>query len=384
MAWRWRRRRVINNTNTVCRGGTCLSPTAHIDEIPKYLLKGIFMSSASLPDSKQNPDEPNLDEVIAESRGRAMRFGRLYTLPYWLMFLVFLGIVLGISILTDEIYAGIFDQLKDGIGTTLLVSIASYILALSIAVFVGIVRSNPPQPPQTKETPWKATKRILQTILYNLCTIYVSVMRGLPVLIVLLVTAFIIVPAIREFINGTMIQGLRDVTNNPELADLFWRGSSAPSAIVALAVTYGAYMSETIRAGIQSIHKGQVEAAYSVGMTYIQTMRYIVLPQAFRNVLPPLGNDFVAIIKDSSLLAFLGVRDVTQVAKTSAGRSFRYVETYAIVAFIYLTLVIIASTIVNILEDTINVNRETPNFILRIQQMLGNEEKGKREAESFD
>jgi polar amino acid transport system permease protein len=343
------------------------------------------MSSASVPnDEQRNPNEPNLDDVIAESRGRAMRFGRLYTLPYWLMFLVFLGIVLGISILTDEIYSGIFDQLKEGVGMTIFVSVASYVVALMIAIFVGIVRSNPPAPPQTKETLWRTIKRVIQMIIYNLCTVYVSVMRGLPVLIVLLVTAFIIVPAIREFINGSVIEGLRTATNNPELADLFWRGSSAPSAIVALAVTYGAYMSETIRAGIQSIPKGQVEAAYSVGMTYIQTMRYIVLPQAFRNVLPPLGNDFVAMIKDSSLLAFLGVRDVTQVAKTSAGRSFRYVETYAIVAFIYLTLVIFASTIVNILEDTINVNRETPDFVLRIQRFLGNEEKGKREVESFD
>ena len=111
-------------------------------------------------------------------------------------------------------------------------------------------------------------------------------------------------------------------------------------------------------------------------------MRYIVLPQAFRNVLPPLGNDFVAMIKDSSLLAFLGVRDVTQVAKTSAGRSFRYVETYAIVAFIYLTLVIFASTLVNILEDTINVNRETPKFITRINEFFGKEKR--KSKDSFD
>jgi len=328
-----------------------------------------------------NPNlEPDLDDIIAESRGRAMRMGRLYTLPYWLIFLVILGIILGISIVTDEIYAGIFDQLKEGISTTLVVSIGAYVLALTIGIFVGIVRSNPPTPPQTKETVGRTIKRILKTILYNVCTIYVSVMRGLPVLIVLLVTAFIIVPALRDFINGTVVEGLRTATNNPDFADLFWRGSSAPSAIVALAVTYGAYMSETIRAGIQSIHQGQIEAAYSVGMTYSQTMRYIVLPQAFRNVLPPLGNDFVAMIKDSSLLAFLGVRDVTQVAKTSAGRSFRYVETYAIVAFIYLTLVIIASTLVNILEDTINVNRETPRFVVRINEYFDKDKRKSKES----
>ncbi len=342
------------------------------------------MSSAPEPvNDKRKPDEPDLDQIIAESQGRAMRFGRFYTLPYWLMFLVLIGILLGISIATDEIYAGIFDQLTDGISMTLFVSIASYLLALFLAIIVGIVRSNPPQPPQTSQTIGQLIGRILHVIVYNICTVYVSVMRGLPVLIVLLVTAFILVPAIREFINSGIIDPLRTFTNDPELADLIWRGSSAPSAIMALGVTYGAYMSETIRAGIQSVHKGQSEAAMSVGMTYWQTMRYIILPQAFRNVLPPLGNDFVAMIKDSSLLAFLGVRDVTQIAKTSSGRSFRYIETYAIVAYIYLTLVIIASTIVNIIEDTVNVNRPTPRFILFLQGVFDKEKRKREIIESF-
>lgn len=342
------------------------------------------MSSASQPvEDKPKRNDPDLDEILAESRGRAMRYGRLYTLPYWLIFLIFMGILLGISILTDELYSGIFSQLQEGISTTLFVSMASYVLALMIAIMVGIVRSNPPQPPQTAQTAGQLAGRILHVFVYNICTIYVSVMRGLPVLIVLLVTAFIIVPAIRDLINTGMIEPLRTFANDPNLADLVWRGSSAPSAIMALAATYGAYMSETVRAGIQSIHKGQSEAALSVGMTYWQTMRFIILPQAFRNVLPPLGNDFVAMIKDSSLLAFLGVRDVTQIAKTSSGRSFRYVETYAIVAFIYLTLVIIASTIVNIIEDTVNVNKDTPNFIVRLQELIGGD-KRKRKTESFD
>ncbi len=328
--------------------------------------------------------QPDLDEITAQSRGRAMRFSRLYTLPYWLIFLVIVGILLAISIVTDPIYARIFDQLRAGILMTIFVSAASYAIALMLAIMVGIVRSNPPTPPQTKETAWKAIARVLRILIYNLCTIYVSVMRGIPVLIVLLVTAFIIVPALRGLINDTVVVGLRGLSNDPDIPDLIWRGSSAPSAIMALAITYGAYMSETVRAGIQSIHKGQFEAAYSVGMTYWQTMRLIILPQAFRNVLPPLGNDFVAMIKDSSLLAFLGLRDITQIAKTSSGRSFRYVETYAVVAFIYLTLVIIASTIVNLLEDTISINRETPRVIQRLGALRRGKAKRKPIIESFD
>lgn len=328
--------------------------------------------------------QPDLDEITAQSRGRAMRFSRLYTLPYWLIFLVIVGILLAISIVTDPIYARIFDQLRAGILMTIFVSAASYAIALMLAIMVGIVRSNPPTPPQTKETAWKAMARVFRILIYNLCTIYVSVMRGIPVLIVLLVTAFIIVPALRGLINDTVVVGLRGLSSDPDIPDLIWRGSSAPSAIMALAITYGAYMSETVRAGIQSIHKGQFEAAYSVGMTYWQTMRLIILPQAFRNVLPPLGNDFVAMIKDSSLLAFLGLRDITQIAKTSSGRSFRYVETYAVVAFIYLTLVIIASTIVNLLEDTISINRETPRVIQRLGALRRGKAKRKPIIESFD
>ena len=340
-------------------------------------------SSRQGPD-KRNALEPDLDEIVAESRGRAMRYARFYTLPYWIFFLVTLGILLAISIATDKVYSSIFQQLMGGVGMTLFVSIGSYVCALSMAIVVGIIRSNPPEPPQTLQTARQASARILRIASYNVCTVYVSVMRGIPILVVLLVTGFIVVPALREMINSVVVVGVRDLVNDPEIPDLIWRGSSAGTAIVALAITYGAYMSETVRAGIQSIPKGQFEAAYSVGMTYWQTMRSIILPQAFRNVLPPLGNDFVAMIKDSSLLAFLGIRDITQIAKTTSGRSFRYVETYAVVAYMYLTLVIIATTIVNLIEDTVNIERETPRLIQRLTAIIPGKKKRKYIVESFD
>ena len=333
---------------------------------------------------KRKIEEPDLEQIIAESRGRAMRLARLYTLPYWILFLVLLGILLAISIITDRVYSNIFSQLMEGVGMTLFVSGVSYFCALCTAVVVGIIRSNPPAPPQSRETMRRAVLRLLRIALYNVCTVYVSVMRGIPILVVLLVTGFIVVPALRGLINDVVVDGVRDLVNDPGIPDLIWRGSSAGTAIVALAITYGAYMSETVRAGIQSIPKGQFEAAYSVGMTYWQTMRSIVLPQAFRNVLPPLGNDFVAMIKDSSLLAFLGIRDVTHIAKTSSGRSFRYVETYAVVAYIYLTLVIAATTLVNLLEDTINIERETPRLVQRLESLIPGKKKRAPIIESFD
>ncbi len=313
-----------------------------------------------------------------------MRFSRVYTFPYWFLFLVLLGVLLAISILTDSVYSNIFNQLIEGLIMTLFVSATSYAAALTVAVVVGIIRSNPPDPPQSRQTPSRAIFRILRIAVFNVCTVYVNVMRGIPILIVLLVTAFIVVPAMRDTLNDVVLVGLRDMIGNSGIPDVIWRGSSPMTAIVALGATYGAYMSETIRAGIQSIPKGQFEAAYSVGMTYWQTMRSIVLPQAFRNVLPPLGNDFVAMIKDSSLLAFLGIRDVTQIAKLSSGRSFRYVETYAVTAYIYLTLVIVASTLVNLLEDTINIERETPRLVQRLGSLRPGKSKREPVVESFD
>ena len=313
-----------------------------------------------------------------------MRLARFYTMPYWIIFLVILGILLAISIITDKVYSNIFNQLMDGVSMTLFVSFASYLTALTVAVIVGIVRSNPPAPPQSRENRRKGIMRILRISAYNVCTVYVSVMRGIPILVVLLVTGFIVVPALRDLINNNVVEGIRNLADNPEIPDLIWRGSSAGTAIVALAITYGAYMSETVRAGIQSIPKGQFEAAYSVGMTYWQTMRSVVLPQAFRNVLPPLGNDFVAMIKDSSLLAFLGIRDITQIAKTTSGRSFRYVETYAVVAYMYLTLVILATTVVNLIEDTVNIERETPRLIQRLGSLVPGKRKREPIVESFD
>jgi len=121
-------------------------------------------------------------------------------------------------------------------------------------------------------------------------------------------------------------------------------------AIVALAVTYGAFSAEIFRAGIQSIGKGQMEAARSQGMSYGQAMRFVILPQAIRNVLPALGNDFVSMLKDTSLVSVLAVRDITQIARLYAGRSFHYQEAYINLAVLYLSMTVILSFAVKFLE----------------------------------
>ena len=121
-------------------------------------------------------------------------------------------------------------------------------------------------------------------------------------------------------------------------------------AIIALTIAYSAFIAEIFRAGIQSIDTGQVEAAKALGLSRFQRFRFIVFPQALKVIFPPLSNDFVAMVKDSSLVSVLGVADITQMAKVYAAGSFRFFETYSIVAYIYLVVTIGLSLLLRQLE----------------------------------
>jgi polar amino acid transport system permease protein len=272
------------------------------------------------------------------SRRRAIPLTFLYTFPWWALILLIAGILVGILIFTDTTeggYANIFGYLRDGVSMTLGISFISYTVALIIGLVIGLIRANPPK---LAYGFWGNVIGLLRVVLYNLATLYVSIIRGIPVLVWLLIIAFVFTPAFREFIQATF--GVR----------LEMRGTSPTSAIIALATAYGAFMSETFRAGIQSIEKGQIEAARSLGMNYLQVMRLVVLPQAVRRILPPLGNDLVAMIKDSSLVAILGINDITQLAKLRSSTNFRFFDTYLVAAYIYLTMTIIGSILVRWME----------------------------------
>jgi polar amino acid transport system permease protein len=278
-------------------------------------------------------------EIDADVRLPQSRLTLFYNAPWWLFLLIIVALTVGLMIVEDPQYANIFDQLKAGVGMTLAVSIIAYISAAMIGLMVGIIRSTSPAPPKPGTPVLGVVTNLLRTVLYNLVTIYVQLLRGLPPLVIILIAAFVLVPIIRDFLSSALGVDLSE-----------WRGSSPQSAIAALAFMYGAFMSETFRAGIQSINKGQLEAARSLGMNYSQTMRFVVLPQAIRTILPPLGNDLVSMIKDSSLVSILGVRDMTQIAKTSVGRSFLYTQTYTVLAMMYLTMTVIGSLLVRWLE----------------------------------
>ena len=303
----------------------------------------------------------DLEEVAAEARGRAnlpFRNTNAYNAPWWFFILILAGIAIAILISTDEDYNLIFEQLKEGIFLTLYLATVSYLIALIIGLLTGIVRANQPQKPPANSKAGRVFRHAMQTVLYNLVTLYIEFMRGIPTLVFLLISGFIIVPALRDSINDSILPILRDVLQNQDIPDLVWRGRDAGTAIAGLSLVYGAFLSEVFRAGIQSIEKGQREAARSLGMTYFQTMRYIVIPQAIRNILPPLGNDFVAMIKDTSLVTILGTNEITQIARKWSGSTFLYVPTYAVLSVIYLTMTILGSIIVQFMENYLNQHRQ--------------------------
>jgi polar amino acid transport system permease protein len=128
------------------------------------------------------------------------------------------------------------------------------------------------------------------------------------------------------------------------------------SAVIAMSVCYGAYMAEVFRAGIESIPKGQTEAARSLGMSSSQTMIHVILPQAFKTILPPVGNEFIALLKDSSLVSILAVSDLLRRGREFASESFTYFETYTMVALIYLVITLFLSKLISFMEEKIGVN----------------------------
>jgi polar amino acid transport system permease protein len=264
---------------------------------------------------------------------------RLEQAPWWALILILIFALLTYRIFTSETYQDTFNFLFQGVKLTLLITLTSYSIAVVLGLIVGLGRVSS------------------NIVPYTLSTLYVEVMRGVPLLVQLIYVAFVIVPLAVKALNGvgdyivarTTVALLVDL--GVRLQDLSIQNiDMATRGIIGLAIGYAAFEAEVFRAGIQSIEKGQMEAARSLGMTYFQAMRYIILPQAIRRVLPPLGNDFIAMLKDSSLLSALAVRELTQLGKLNRARTFRTFETWNMVAFLYLVMTLLLSMLVKLME----------------------------------
>ena len=264
--------------------------------------------------------------------------------PWWLVSIGLVIIVTLLLIINAPTFNQAFVIMSAGIGTTITITLIAYGISLLIGLIAGLGR---------------VSSRVIAK---NLATFYIELIRGIPMLVLIFFIALVIIPGAIRLISliGEKFVGIGWTFVGKPLAGVNIRMVSMSfRAVVALSITYGAFTAEIFRAGIQSIHPGQMEAARSQGMNYGQAMWNVILPQAIRNMLPALGNDFISMLKDSSLVSVLAVRDVTHLARLYAGGSFRFTEAYTTLAVLYLCMTILLSLIVKYIERRISTNDES-------------------------
>ncbi len=215
-----------------------------------------------------------------------------------------------LPVISPDPYLDIIKFIPDGVLRTFEVTVASICFALVFGLLAGLGRIS----------------RIV--IINRIATIYVEVVRGIP----LLVQLFYIYYALGKFVEVPRFL----------------------SAVIAMSFCYGAYLGEIFRAGIQSIPKGQMEAALALGLSRGQAIRRVILPQTIRVILPPIGNEFIALLKDSSLVSILAVADLLRRGREYASTTFRYFESYTVVALVYLVLTLFFSKLVGIMEERLH------------------------------
>jgi len=253
-------------------------------------------------------------------------------IPYWLLAAILGAVIVLWSIIADQGYQTIFFALSKGVTTTLYVTLVAFTFSVALATFVVLARISPSR------------------ILREFATFYIEIVRGIPMLVLLFYIAFVGAPWFVDFFNWMMnpfiemgLFGKMTVRG----FDFTWR------AIIALTISYSAFIAEIFRAGIEAVDRGQVEAAKALGLSPWRTFRLVVAPQAFKLILPPMGNELVAMIKDSALVSVLGVQDITQLGKVYSASTFKFFETYNVVAFLYLVMTISLSLVVRWLESVL-------------------------------
>jgi len=232
---------------------------------------------------------------------------RSLMVAWWIALGLAVTFIVGATLLQPDPYLEVISFIGDGLVVTFQITIVSMTFALVVGLFAGLGRTSP------------------SSFINTLASLYVEIIRGIP----LLVQLFWIYYALSRFI----------------------RLGPNVSAVLGLTICYGAYIGETFRAGIQSIPKGQMEAARALGLTRTQAMRHVIVPQAVRIVLPPVGNEFIAMLKDSSLVSVLAISDMLRRGREYASRTFAYFETYTMVALVYLFVTLIFSRVVFYIEQ---------------------------------
>lgn len=210
--------------------------------------------------------------------------------------------------------------LLNGLGTTLVITLLACLLGIAIGVVIAMVRSTYDK---TKEGARMTLGRRLFGVANGFCRLYLTVLRGTPVVVQLMIIYFVIFASSD---NGTLV------------------------AALAFGLNSGAYVAEIVRGGIMSIDNGQFEAGRSLGFNYVQTMRFIVIPQVIKNVLPSLANEFIALLKETSVAGYVAVADLTKGADIIRSRTYSPFMPLIAIALIYLALVMFFTKLVGILE----------------------------------
>jgi len=241
--------------------------------------------------------------------------------PWWWLVVAVAALIALLVILWPVPFRDIVLFARDGILVTILVTVVSYFLIIIVGLLGGLGRISK------------------NKLIRGFASLYVEVVRGIPLLVQLIAW---------YFASPVIIQKLGLWLNSQPLIE--YRANPIMTAILAITVCYGAYMSEIVRSGIQSVPRGQMEAARSLGMTHFQAMRHVVLPQAFRVILPPMGNEFISLLKDSSLVSVVAVADLTRRGREFMAAHFNPIETWLMVALLYLVMTIVAARVVSYIE----------------------------------
>ncbi|HUG09003.1 MAG TPA: amino acid ABC transporter permease [Acidimicrobiia bacterium] len=263
------------------------------------------------------PPGPGATAYTFEARG----------FPWWLvgMLLIIAGMVLAV-VFNDayrEAFVSIFPvppRILDGIAMTFYLTLGAFVVATFLGLFIGLARIS--------RNPW----------LSNGAALYIEFIRGIPMIVFIFAVAFFIAPDFADLINVP--------------------SRAIPQAVrggAALSLFYAAFIAEVFRAGIQSVGSTQTQAGRALGLSETQIMRRVVLPQAMRNMLPALGNDLIALMKDTSLVSVLAVRELTQMARIYSGFTFRFRESFLILMVIYVVLTLGLSLLLRWYEQRISI-----------------------------
>lgn len=270
-----------------------------------------------------NESKKEASEPISGKIAKLPQAGELSAIDaWWGLVAVVFALILLLVIFRPDPYGRILTFVQDGIVVTIFITITTFALTMILGLICGLGRVSK------------------NRVIYGVTSVYVEIIRGIPLLVQLLVWYFAVPALIVQVGNAIHFRPFQQYLANPIVM-----------AIVGISICYAAYMAEIVRAGIEALPTGQMEAARSLGMIKSQSMRYVILPQAYRSIMPTIGNEFIALLKDSSLISVVSVADLTRRGREFLSFSSRPIETYLMMALLYLLMTLISARIARIVEN---------------------------------